>query len=87
MSCPPWFNYIGDRMSSVPLSMKQLEDIAVLVSQELLEEWAINDRFDEDTMVEAQQEAVEDTIFIINRFMEHFNTYMLAEQDKSNLIL
>lgn len=87
MSRPFGLTIIGDKMANVPLSMKQLEDIAVLVSQELLEEWAINDRFDEDTMVEAQQNAVEDTIFIINKYMEHFNTYMLAEQDKPNLIV
>ena len=87
MSRPFGLTIIGDRMSSVPLSVKQLEDIVVSVSQELLEEWAINDRFDEDTMAKAQQDVVEDTVFIINRFMEHFNTYMLAEQDKPNLIL
>ena len=87
MSRPFGLTIIGDRMSSVPLSVKQLEDIVVSVSQELLEEWAINDRFDEDTIAKAQQDVVEDTVFIINRFMEHFNTHMLAEQDKPNLIL
>jgi len=74
-------------MASVPLSMKQLEDIAASVAQELLEEWAIDDRFDEDQMEESTQNAVNDTLFVINRFMEHFNTHMLAEQDKPNLIL
>jgi hypothetical protein len=74
-------------MASIPLSMQQLEDITTAVAQELLERWAINDRFDEEHMTEATENAVEDTIFIINQFMEHFNTQMLAEQEKSNLIV
>ena len=78
---------IGDNMASVPLSMQQLEDITAMVAQDLLEKWAIDDRFDEEQLADAAQNAVEDTAFIINQFMEHFNTQMLAEQDKPNLIL
>jgi hypothetical protein len=75
-------------MSSVPLSMQQLEDIATEVSRSLLEQWAIDDRFSEEDMVKAAQNAVNDTIFVINNFMEHFNSYMLTESEqKSNLII
>jgi len=75
-------------MSSVPLSMQQLEDIATEVSRNLLEQWAIDDRFSEEDMVKAAQNAVNDTIFVINNFMEHFNSYMLTESEqKNNLII
>jgi hypothetical protein len=72
-------------MSSVPLSMQQLEDITTEVAQELIEDWAINDRFNEDNIVEATQNAVSDTIFVINLFMEKFNTLMV-QQDNNKLI-
>jgi hypothetical protein len=67
-------------MASVPLSMKQLEDIATAVARDLLEQWAINDRFSIDELEEAKQNVVEDTAFVINNFMEHFNTYMMTEE-------
>lgn len=69
-------------MSSVPLSLSQLEDIATMVARDLLEQWAINDRFTEEQMEKAAQFAVDDTIFIINNFMEHFNNYMIEHQKK-----
>ena len=75
-------------MASVPLSMNKLEEITFQVAQELLEQWAIDDRFNEDQIAEATQNAVDDTVFIINRFMEEFNTHMLVEaEQKSNLVL
>lgn len=73
-------------MASVPLSMNQLEEIASSVAQDLLEQWAIDDRFNEDQMVEAAQMAVNDTIFVINKFMEQFNEHMLQESQKVSLI-
>jgi hypothetical protein len=73
-------------MASVPLSMQQLEDIATVVSRELLENWAINDRFPEDKMSEAAVNAVDDTIFVINKFMEQFNYYMLLQEKPSQII-
>jgi hypothetical protein len=72
-------------MSSVPLSMNQLEEITTAVARDLLEQWAISDRFTEDQMEQATQHAVDDTIFVINNFMEHFNTYMMFEAEKKNL--
>jgi ribosomal protein S13 len=69
-------------MPSVPLSMHQLEAIAEAVARDLLEEWAINDRFTIEQLEEAKQNAVNDAIFVINNFMEHFNTYMMMESEK-----
>jgi hypothetical protein len=66
--------------------MKQLEEITTAVARDLLEQWAINDRFTEDQMEQATQHAVDDTIFVINNFMEHFNTYMMFEAEKKSLI-
>jgi hypothetical protein len=73
-------------MASVPLSMQQLEEIATNVAQDLLESWAISDRFNEDQMAEAAQHAVNDTIFVINKFMEQFNQHMVTESEKVSLI-
>jgi hypothetical protein len=72
-------------MSSVPLSMQQLEDITTTVARDLLESWALNDRFHVDELEKAKQNAVDDTVFIINSFMEHFNTYMMFEAEKKKL--
>lgn len=68
-------------MSSVPLSMNQLEEITEMVSRDLLEKWAIDDRFKEEEMEKAAQDAVDDTIFIINNFMEHFNNVMIQQSE------
>lgn len=73
-------------MASVPLSMQKLEEIATNVAQDLLESWAIGDRFNEDQMEEAAQHAVNDTIFVINKFMEQFNQHMVTESEKVSLI-
>ena len=73
-------------MASIPLSMDQLEKIATDVARDLLENWAINDRFNEDEMIKAGKNAVDDTIFVINNFMEHFNQYMLVQAENQKLI-
>jgi len=73
-------------MADVPLSMNQLEDITTEIARELLEKWAIEDRFTEEEMVNTAQLAVDDTVFIINKFMEAFNTHMLVESEKQKLI-
>lgn len=73
-------------MASVPISMQQLEDIASSVAQDLLENWAISDRFTEEQMQDAAQHAVDDTIFVINKFMEQFNQHILTESQKVSLI-
>jgi hypothetical protein len=65
--------------------MKQLEDITTAVARDLLEQWALTDRFLEDDMTQAAQNAVDDTVFVINNFMEHFNDYMMFEAEKNKL--
>ena len=69
-------------MAQVPLSVNQLETIVETVSRDLLEQWALDDRFGIDDLEKAKQDAVDDTIFVINQFMEHFNTYMMFEAEK-----
>lgn len=71
-------------MANVPLSMQALEEIAVSVSRDLLEQWAIDDRYTEENIVEATENAISDTIFVINRYMEEVNTHMLVEAEKKN---
>jgi hypothetical protein len=70
-------------MSSVPISMQMLEKITEQVAQELLEDWAINDRFNENEKEIAIQNAVNDTALVINSFMELFNSAMLEEAQTS----
>ena len=72
-------------MASVPLSVNQLETIVETVSRDLLEQWALNDRFNIDELEQAKQNVVDDTIFVINQFMDHFNTYMMFEAEKKKL--
>jgi len=49
--------------------------------------WQYKDKdFTEEQIEKAQQDAVEDTVFVINNFMEHFNTYMMFEAEKKSLI-
>jgi hypothetical protein len=74
-------------MSQVPLSVNQLETIVEVVSRDLLEQWAINDRFKEEEMTQAAQNSVNDTVFVINAFMEHFNTYMMTQAKESKINL
>lgn len=73
-------------MASVPLSMDQLESITTEVARGLLEQWAIDDRFTEDEMSVATINAISDTIFVINNFMEHFNYYMMTQEQPSKII-
>lgn len=73
-------------MSTVPLNMNELEGIAEVVARDLLEQWAIDDRFKEEEMLKAAQNAVDDTIFIINNFMEHFNNLMMTKSEEKRLI-
>lgn len=74
-------------MSSVPVSIQKLEKITEQVAQELLEDWAINDRFNEDEKEIAIQNAVNDTALVINSFMELLNSAMLEEAQEKKLII
>ena len=72
----------------IPLSVNSLEKIVEVVATELLEQWAIDDRFTEDKIEEAKQDALDDTIYVINSFMNYFNEAMLtAKTDKPSLII
>lgn len=69
------------------MSVNQLEDITTSVARDLLEQWAINDRFTIDELEEAKKNVVDDTIFVINNFMEHFNNLMMqASQEPKSVI-
>ena len=73
-------------MANVPLSVKQLEQITEIVARNLLERWAIEDRFIEDQLEKATQDAVDDSAFVINEFMSLLNEVMLTTAEQSKLI-
>jgi hypothetical protein len=73
-------------MASVPISMNQLESITESVARDLLEQWAIEDRFTEDQIGKAQQDAIDDTAFVINAFMTLLNETMMTSAEQSKLI-
>ena len=73
-------------MTSIPIGLTHLETITEMVARDLLEEWAISDRFTEDQLVQATQNAVSDTIFVMNKFMTLFNEKMMQEAIDKNII-
>lgn len=73
-------------MTSIPIGLEKLETITEIVARDLLEEWAINDRFTEDQIVQATQNAIGDTIFVMNKFMTLFNEQMMQEAIDKNII-
>jgi len=66
--------------NDIPVGLKDLETIITKVAADLLEEWAINDRFSEDDMEKASQMAVDDTVFVINAYMAIFNELIILAQ-------
>jgi hypothetical protein len=73
-------------MASVPLSIQELESITADIAQELLEDWAINDRPMNEDGLKAAQDAVSDTILVINSFMEKMNDAMDAKAREQKII-
>jgi len=72
----------------IPLSVNSLAKIVEVVATELLEKWAIDDRFTEDKIEETKLDAIDDTVFVINSFMNYFNEAMLTSKaGQSNLII
>jgi hypothetical protein len=69
-------------MSQIPISTEQLEVIVEVAARNLLEKWAIDDRFTIDEIALATKNAVDDTAFVINEFMSLFNETMF-NQSKS----
>jgi hypothetical protein len=68
-------------MAEVPISLQTLETIATNVSNDLLEKWAIEERFTEKDQIKYGQYAVDDAIFVINKFMEQFNTAIVETKN------
>ena len=73
-------------MASVPLSLTELETIAADIAQELLEDWAINDRTINEDAIKAAQDAISDTILVINSFMEKMNNAMDEKAREQRII-
>ena len=59
--------------NSIPLPVAQLEKIISQTAQDLLEKWAVDDRFTEDQIANYAQYAIDDTVFIVNQYMIYFN--------------
>lgn len=72
--------------SSTPLSIEELESAIQTVAHNLLEKWAIEDRFTEEEMFEYIKYAVDDTAFIINDYMSVVNDLMINRVVNSKLI-
>jgi hypothetical protein len=64
-------------MASVPVTQEVLETIVEVAARDLLEKWAIEDRFNEEELIAYTQMAVDDVAFTINRFMELMNEEMI----------
>jgi hypothetical protein len=72
----------------IPLSVSSLENIVEIVATELLEQWAIDDRFTEENIEEAKLDAIDDTVFVVNSFMNYVNEAMLTSKtNQSSLII
>ena len=62
--------------NSIPLPTAKLEQIISQTAQDLLEKWAIDDRFTEEELTNYAQHAIDDTVFIVNQYMIYFNMVM-----------
>ena len=70
-------------MTNLPVALEDLENITEVVARNLLEQWAIDDRFSEENIEKATINAVNDTIFVMNNFMQLFNQKMLLQSQQS----
>ena len=71
----------------IPISINSLEKIVEIVATELLEQWAIDDRFTEDKIEGAKQDALDDTIYVVNSFMNYFNEAMLETKTENKSLI
>ena len=62
--------------NSIPLPTQQLERIISQTAQDLLEKWAVDDRFTENQLTNYAQYAIDDTVFVVNQYMIYFNMIM-----------
>jgi len=65
--------------NSIPLGLEQLETLVQVVAQNLLEKWAIEDRFTEEEMYDYVKHSIDDTVFVINNYITLMNDLMLDE--------
>lgn len=65
--------------NSIPLGLEQLETLVQVVAQNLLEKWAIEDRFTEEEMYAYVKHSIDDTVFVINNYITLMNDLMLDE--------
>ena len=65
--------------NSIPLGIQQLETLVQVVAQNLLEKWAIEDRFTEEQMYDYVKYSIDDTVFVINNYITLMNDLMLDE--------
>jgi len=72
--------------SSTPLSIQELELALETVARNLLEKWAIEDRFTEEQLMEYVNHSIEDTAFVINNYMEVVNDLMINRAMDSKII-
>ena len=70
-------------MTNLPVALEDIENITEVVARNLLEQWAIDDRFSEENIEKATINAVNDTIFVMNNFMQLFNQKMLLQSQQS----
>ena len=69
-----------------PLSIQELEVALETVARNLLEKWAIEDRFTEEQMMDYIQYSVDDAAFVINNYMEVVNDLMIARATENRII-
>lgn len=70
--------------ASVPLAITELEQIVEVVAHNLYAKWAEEGRFTEDEIETAALNSVDDTIFVINNYMQIFNDVMLNKTLNQN---
>jgi len=68
-------------MSSVPVSMDDLELIVSDCARDLLEHWAIESDLQEDELPEYAVMAAETATFVVDRFMGYMNGIMERESN------
>ena len=70
-------------MAEIPVAHDDMNQLVVDVTLELIEEWAVTDRIPDDVTDEDletyREQAANDTIFVINSFMEKFNALMQSK--------
>jgi hypothetical protein len=70
-------------MAEIPLPLDELEQLIGDVAIELLETWASEGRIPDGEEAKYGELAIEDTVFIVNVFMEKFNEAMSKAQLQS----